>query len=404
MNNGEEGLVKFLRNCNLLCIFVVVLVALLEGGSAVLAANPQRIRFACGSWRTISSPNVGTSTNFLNGVAAISNNNVWAVGTTGNGNGGLTLVEHWDGTQWKVLTSPNVKGSLSDSLSGVIAINANNIWAVGSYYNAANFQQTLVEHWDGISWNVVSSPNIASVFNGLATISAISATDIWAVGNYSATKGYQTLVEHWNGISWSIISSPSPQGGQLTGVTAVASNNVWAVGSGAGTNGIQTLIEHWNGSSWSIVASSGPGQTTNMLNSVSAVSATNIWAVGEDSNSVGPSATFAPLIEHWNGSNWSMTTSPQQGTSDILNGIAVISTNNIWSVGDYRSSIDSMGPYYTLIEHWNGTFWSVINSPNPGSLANDLMSVARVPAIRSVWAVGFTQNNNTSQTLTAFHC
>ncbi len=396
---------KRLSKANLLCIVVVLLVALLlQGGTGVLAAKPQSARSMCGSWRSMPSPNVGTSTNFLNGVAAVSSNNVWAVGTYGNGNGGFTLVEHWDGTQWKVVVSPNIKGSASDSLSGVAAITANNIWAVGSYNNASNIQQTLIEHWNGTSWSVVSSPNIAAVFKGLASISAISATDIWAVGNYSASRGYQTLIEHWNGTHWSIVSSPSPQGGQLTGVTALASNNVWAIGTGIGTNSIQTLIEHWNGSGWSIVSSSGPGQATNMLNGVAAVSANNIWAVGEDSNSVGPSATFAPLIEHWNGSNWSMVTSPQQGTSDMLNGIAVISAGDIWAVGDYRSSIDSMGPYFTLIEHWNGTAWSVINSPSPGSLANELVSLARVPAMRSVWAVGFTQNNSISQTLTAFHC
>lgn len=396
---------KRLSKVNLLCTAVVLLVALLlQGGTGVHAAEPQQKSSKCGSWRSIPGPNVGTSTNFLNGVAVISSNNVWTVGSYGNGNGGLTLVQHWDGTQWKVVASPNIKGSVSDSLSEVAAIAANNIWAVGSYNNASNVQQTLIEHWDGKIWSVVSSPNISAVFNGLAAISAISATDIWAVGNYSASQGYQTLTEHWNGTSWSIVSSPSPQGGRLAGVTTLASNNVWAVGTGIGTHGFQTLIEHWNGSSWSIVSSSGPGQTTNVLNGVAALSTTNIWAVGEDSNSVGPSATFAPLIEHWNGSNWSMVTSPQQGTSDMLNGIAVISATDIWSVGNYRSSIDSMGPYFTLIEHWNGTAWSVINSPSPGSLENELGSVTRVPATRSVWAVGFFQNNNTSQTLTAFHC
>jgi hypothetical protein len=320
-------------------IAVVALAALFlrgwVGATAATVAQSTRGSMTCGVWHTVASPNVGTSTNFLNGVTTISAKNVWAVGTEGNGNGGLTLVEHWTGTKWKVVASPVVNGSSSDSLSGVAAVAANNIWAVGKYFDASNNQQTLIEHWNGSSWSVVHSPS----------------------------------------------------GGQLYGVAALAANNVWAVGSfsGASTNGYQTLIEHWNGSNWSVVSSPSPGLATNTLNGVAAFSANNIWAVGDESSSVGPSAPFAPLVEHWNGSGWSVVTSPLQGTSDLLNGIAVISASNIWAVGDYRSSIDPQGPYFTLIEHWNGTSWKVAKSPSPGSVASVLEAAARVPSTTSVW-------------------
>ncbi len=395
---------KCVSRVHLLCIVVALAMLLIQGSADAFAANVQQARFRCGYWRSVASPNVGTSTNFLNGVAAVSANNVWAVGSYGNGNGGITLVEHWDGTQWKVVASPDVNGSPSEELLGVAAISRNNIWAVGDYYTASNIQQSLIEHWDGTSWSVVSSPNVASMFNVLTAVSAISATDMWAVGNYSGTQGYQALIEHWNGTNWSIVPGPSSQSGRLNGVTAIASNNVWAVGTGTGATGDQTLVEHWDGTSWSVVNSSGPGVATNTLNGVAAISANNVWAVGEDSNSAAPSATYTPLIEHWNGTSWGMVSSPLQGTSDLLNGIAAVSASDMWAVGDYRTGIDPMGPYFSLIEHWNGTAWSAVNSPSPGSLANDLVSVVRVPGRRGVWAVGFSQNDNTSQTLTAFHC
>ena len=159
------------------------------------------------SMNQVTSPNAGTSYNTLSGVAAISAHNVWAVGAYGNGNGSFTLVEHWTGTQWQVVASPNVKGSLSDSLSGMVAITANNIWAVGSYNNASNNSQILIEHWNSSGWSIVSSPNVSSVANSLAAISAVSATDIWAVGTVSGNHGFQTLMEHWNGTHWSIVSS-----------------------------------------------------------------------------------------------------------------------------------------------------------------------------------------------------
>jgi hypothetical protein len=371
------------------------------GASATTTAQFTRSSRACGVWSTVTSPNVGTSTNFLNGVTVISANNVWAVGTRGNGNGGLTLVEHWTGTQWKVIASPDVNGSLSDSLSGVAAVASNNIWAVGNYYDASNNQQTLIEHWNGTSWSIVHSPSAGQLY----AVAALAANNVWAVGSFAgmSTNGYQSLIEHWNGTNWSTVPSPGNGSGQLYGVTALAANNVWAVGNIAGTNAIQTLIEHWNGSSWSVVNSSGPGLATNTLNGVAAISANNIWAVGDDSSSVGPSAPFTPLIEHWDGTSWSVVTSQLQGTSDLLNGIVAISASNIWAVGDYRSSTDPQGPYFTLIEHWNGTSWKVVKSPSPGSIASVLGAAAQVPSSNSVWAVGYIQDSS-SQTLTQFYC
>lgn len=389
-------------------IAVGVLAALLvvgwKGAWAASGQHGQQLvlhKRACGTWNVVASKNVGTSTNFLYGVAAVSAKNVWAVGSEGNGHGGLTLVEHWNGSQWKVVASPNVKGSLSDSLSGVAAITANNIWAVGNYFDASNYQQGLIEHWNGTSWSIVPSPS-AGQLNGVA---ALSANNIWAVGsaNGSSSSGYQTLIEHWNGTSWSIVPGSSVSGGQLFGVTALATNNVWAVGEVASTNAIQTLIEHWNGTSWSVISSSGPGQAANALNGAVALAANNVWAVGNDSNSVGPYAQYAPLVEHWNGTSWSVVSSPVQGTSDVLNGIAAVSANNVWAIGDYRTGLDPQGPYYTLIEHWNGTSWSVVQSPSPGVDTSDLTAASHVPMTNSVWSVGFTQGVS-YQTLTEYYC
>ena len=195
---------------------------------------PQQTRHSCGVWSSVPSPNVGTSTNFLNGVAAISIQNVWAVGAYGNGHGGLTLVEHWNGTQWNVVASPNVKGTLSDSLSGIVAITANNIWAVGGYNNASNNSQTLIEHWNGSGWSIVSSPDAGTNFNALEDISVLSSNDIWAVGYSGDTPAgvARSVTQHWDGSTWSIV--PSPNAGTSTnylyGVAAVSSNDVWAVG------------------------------------------------------------------------------------------------------------------------------------------------------------------------------
>src|SRR5260370_38256587 len=102
---------------------------------------------------------------------------------------------------------------------------------------------------------------------------------------------------------------------------------------------MQPLPDHWTGSAWSVATSSGAGLAINRLNGVAAISAHNVWAVGEDTNSSAPSAEFNPLIEHWNGSSWSVVTSPLQGTSDLLTAIAAVASRNLWAVWVYASAI-----------------------------------------------------------------
>lgn len=131
---------------------------------------------------------------------------------------------------WNVVPSPNNGNSV---LSGIATIAPNDIWAVG-YSSPSNkiYSKTLIEHWDGTSWSIVPSPNVPSTSNGLSGVTAISATDIWAVG--STGKRGISLIEHWNGTTWSIVASPNP-GDHANSFNAVASvpgsNYVWAVGT-----------------------------------------------------------------------------------------------------------------------------------------------------------------------------
>src|SRR5207253_1359432 len=110
-----------------------------------------------------------------------------------------TLVEHWNGSQWSVVPSPN--GAGNNALNGVAAVSANDVWAVGSISN-----QTLIEHWDGTQWNIVPNPG-----NGiLYAASALSANDVWAVGIYwGATDTRQrTFTEHYVG-ACSVTATPT---------------------------------------------------------------------------------------------------------------------------------------------------------------------------------------------------
>ncbi len=309
---------------------------------------------SCGVWNVVPSPNIGTGQNQLLGVTAISATNVWAVGDSTNSLGyDQTLTEQWNGANWSVVSSPN-SGIGYNYLEGVAAVSANNIWAVGAYpYN--NYYQPLIERWNGTSWNVVSSPNVGSYANYLEGVTAVSANNIWAVGWYenSMNGPIQSLIERWNGTSWNVVSNPNPAAGAdaLNGIARIAgTSQLVTVGTSANSiYGIdQTLIEQWNGTNWNVVSSPNVGSYANYLDGVAAVSANNIWAVGAYNNSV----NWQILIEQWNGTNWNVVSSPNPGTnSDFLRSVArVPRTNQVWAVGYDNTS--SNGPYQTLIEFY----------------------------------------------------
>ncbi len=390
-------------------------------GRFLISFPPHQTGSSQRGWQVVASPNSTSAQNGLYGVATIAANDVWAVGTTANsGSSGTivkTLIEHWNGRQWSVVQSPN-SSSMSNVLNGIAGIAANDVWAVGYSSNTSisptssppnpspaiflSGTHTLIEHWDGTQWNTVQSPNPGSALNYLNAVAAITANNIWAVGFYSntpnidnpnVTANVHTLIEHWNGTQWSIVQSPnsgSIQNG-LYGVTASTANNIWAVGTFCCPNnqpGEQTLIEHWNGTQWSIVQGPSLGMPQNFLFGVAASTANDVWAVGgSSSTSRYPQFT---LIEHWNGKQWSVVSSPSRANavSNSLNSVVVIAANDVWTVGYSPNIYPQQGQ--TLIEHWDGTQWSIVNSPSPGRTnSNYLYGAARVSHSSTIWAVGF---------------
>src|SRR6476646_1581058 len=190
-----------------------------------------------GDWSIVSSPNTSaTQNNDLFGVACVSASDCWAVGDYSNENViPRTLIEHWDGISWAIVSSPNTNTTDRNFLTGVTCASPSECWAVGYYYHDILPVQTLIERWDGISWAIVSSPNTsAAEDNNLYGVTCVSASECWAVGNYDVNGiAFQTLIERWDGISWAIVTSPNTsatQDNDLYGVTCGSASECWAVG------------------------------------------------------------------------------------------------------------------------------------------------------------------------------
>src|SRR5439155_6838036 len=99
--------------------------------------------------------------------------------------------------------------SYYNSLSGVTAISSSNVWAVGASSSEASGDSNLIEHWDGGTWSLEQAPPVP--LSSLSAASALSSSDVWAVGRrYSSKAGRdKTLTEHWDGASWSLVRSPN---------------------------------------------------------------------------------------------------------------------------------------------------------------------------------------------------
>ncbi|HXZ05667.1 MAG TPA: hypothetical protein VEH81_12600, partial [Ktedonobacteraceae bacterium] len=363
-----------------------VLLKTVDGGQTWVQISPGP---KAAAWTVVASPNAGTSFNYLNGVAAVSANDIWAVGYSSNGTGPFqALIEHWNGTGWQVVSSPS-PGTFDNSLVGVNALSAGNIWAVGYDDMSGKASQTLIEHWNGANWQMIASPDVGSGSSTLSGVVALSDTNIWAVGSYYTTTN-EPLIEHWNGTNWQVVTSPTI-GGFLTHIAAVNATDIWAVGYASnGSTPFQTLIEHWNGTNWQVVSSPSAGTGNNYLTGIAALSATNAWAVGYYQHANG----ISTLIEHWNGTNWQVVSSPNVETYSYLFGVAAESPSNVWAVG-YTANSVSNRPSQTLIELWNGMNWQVVASPNKGTSLNSLSGVA-ASSPDNTWAVGQYQSNLSS--------
>jgi hypothetical protein len=297
------------------------------------------------------------------GAAALAANDIWGVGSnefidpTTGAIDVQPLAEHFNGKSWSVVSTPAVpSGGVNPpdaQFRGVAAAAGNDVWVVGFRIGPDNpdHGESLTEHWDGRSWSVVSTPTATVENTILYGVTAISPSNVWAVGSNSG----KSLVEHWDGTSWSIVSNPVlASAGGVSAVSADSANDVWVVGG-------ETIL-HFDGTNWSQVASPNLSAT-----SVTALSPTNAWAVGTVGVFLNHRSFRQAAIEHWDGTSWSIVASPNPNPTgpSTLNGIASISANDIWAVG-------SIGVAKTITEHWDGTSWSIIHSPNPAANQNEL--------------------------------
>lgn len=314
------------------------------------------------SWQPVASPSPGADSSTLAAVTALGSKDAWAVGAYTSSSVTHTLVEHWDGTSWTQVTSPDGTAPNSE-LTAVDALSPTDIWAVGQTdYGRIDYPATLIEHWDGQAWSTVpAAPNLKWAMQTFTGVTAISANNVWAVGYglVDEEAGYLPLTQHWNGQTWKGVAVP--HGDRFNnyyqrGVDATSGSDIWAVGDQELTYRHETTrIEHRTGGPWGTVDAPSPGiGEGTFVYGVSAQSPSDVWAVGTFKNAT----SFRALVLHWNGSSWQQVTAPSPGgrNDTRLTSVSATSASDSWAVGYF----DNGAQKKPVIEHWDGTAWTVV--------------------------------------------
>ncbi len=304
-------------------------------------------------WTAYPLPNVGTQENVLLGVSMPARGKAWAVGYYINGKfEQKTLIEHFDGAVWSVAPSAS-PGQKQNILYGVAAISDDDAWAVGARQDSAGLWRTLAEHWDGSTWSVVDSVDVGVNGNQFYAVAARASSDVFAVGQ-QAGAGFpsEALIEHWDGKAWSVI--PSPADAHATalplGVAATA-NSLTVVGqqepdTAPYTTYVATGPASWLSTKLSIQDTPNSGANENDLFGVATAADGSTWAVGWDI--INKMDNHDPLVLSKKGGVWSLVSSPSLGADSGFAAITAIPGGGLWAVG---VTGNSKGNYATLIEH-----------------------------------------------------
>ncbi len=217
-------------------------------------------------------------------------------------------------------------------------------------------------------FGVQATPNEEGATNATITgISCATSTACIAVANFSSPVVHHgAYALKFAGTGWTYQAVARPEGADAFSLNSVSCSShiaCTAVGSYNNPEGIEVpLVETWNGTEWSVLRPPVPaGATSAMFESVSCVTKM-CAAVG---SSVGVGGTSA-LTETSSGSEWKIqpVASLPGANKTILKGVSCSGTKSCVAVGasNYTQKGYSLSG---LIEKWNGTEWSSQHFENP---------------------------------------
>ena len=332
------------------------------------------------SW-SVQATAPGLSAGYFTAVSCASATACTAVG---NRDFSTPLAEAWNGTAWSVQRTPVLR--FGGQLSGVSCTSASACTAVGHDGNS----NPVAERWNGSAWSIQATPSVRGLPTVFESVSCTSPSACTATGHYLPSAITAPAAEQWNGTTWSVQQVPDPQPrlpSDLLGVSCTVASACTA----AGYDGA-ALAEAWNGTSWSTQRiTTPPGAATSELDGVSCPAIGACVAVGEYRGN--GNGFMVPFAERWNGTSWSLLRIPANpGASpfdngSFLTGVSCISLSACTAVGYFY---DTVGGLSTLAEVWNGTSWSIQPTPDAPGASESVLSRVSCTSATACTAVGYS--------------
>jgi hypothetical protein len=222
-----------------------------------------------GTQWSIAATGTFPSDALFTGVDTQADGSAWAVGFQRTAAGTRqTLIEQESGGTWTPVASPNDGTATDNSLTAIAGNQDTGLWAVGWRESASGLKPVILRYdttQPSPTWVSVTDgggvPAPGAIDTVLTGVDVLSADDVWAVGYYFDGSVNQPLALHWDGSTWSN-NWPIPGAGMLRKVTALAPDNVWAAGTVYdGTAQVyKSLVEHFDGTSWTPALSANAPQ------------------------------------------------------------------------------------------------------------------------------------------------
>jgi len=326
------------------------------------------------AWRIVHGAKVAPN-NSLNGVAAVSKQLAWAAGIAGFSSDGRVpgapVIERWNGRSWSVVRLPS---TWPGGLARVAASSARDAWALGQ--ESSGTREHLL-HWSGRRWGEVNFPGTQGIQYGNLGLTAAAGGAAWLIASPAASS----QIFRWNGSRWR--PQPYPCSAvvcTLDQISARTASDAWAVGNYVTSTGSGAqLALHWTGRAWHPTAM--PAVKFGNLTGVFAASRTDAWAVGVVFN------TGRMLLFHWNGTGWHLVRTPAGLTVPALGeltGITGDGAGHLW-IYDFGPQTGLQASYLL----YDGHRWSLLHGGMiDGQTRVIVRDVAAVPGTTTAWSVG----------------
>lgn len=343
---------------------------------AALAPRPARSQE---NWTVVPPATLGEGSDCFSGLDGTSPNDVWAVGTWQNPYVYRSLIQHFDGTSWTKLPTPDTGNS--EALRDVLAISAQSAIAVGYYIPSGFTGQPMVMEWNGSAWTLVAAP----VFEGGGDFSAIDRSPAGTVWVSGYLYGTAFLARKSEG-GWDIAYAPHVGGerNNFHDLDARSDTEIWAVGTWSQKQGQRMLlIQRYDGNgNWTSFDIPSPG-AIDQFKAVRAFATTDVWAIGYYYDRT--LYLNQPMIMHYDGVSWTRAQVPAYpGGSVRLESVTATAPDDIYAAGVYAPTGGIQGPF---LLHYDGVSWSDVTLPPTGGINEWLLGMGSTPE-GGVWVVG----------------